>query len=98
MVTGQGVGWDTHLHACLSRRKCHLHTPCIELRHFVLGVVSCCDVRMMVSMIFMNLLRDSVGSEYHHFHRDDKHLFLHDCMLINIINKNAEGQVHHMTP
>ena len=53
---------------------------------------------MMISMIFMNLLRDSVGSEYHHFHRDDKHLFLHDCMLINIINKNAEGQVHHMTP
>ena len=53
---------------------------------------------MMISMIFMNLLRDSVGSEYYYFHRDDKHLFLHDCMLINIINKNAEGQFHHMTP
>ena len=53
---------------------------------------------MLISMILMNLLRDTVGSEYHHFHRDDKHLFLHDCMLINIINKNAEGQVHHMTP
>ena len=56
------------------------------------------EVIMMISMICMNLLRDSVGSKYHHFHRDDKHLFLHDCMLINIINKNAEGQVHHMTP
>ena len=98
MVTGQGVGWDTHHHACLSRRKCHVHTPCIELRHFVLGVISCCEVMMMISMIFMILLRDNVGSEYHHFHRDDKHLFLHDCMLINIINKNAEGQFHHMTP
>jgi hypothetical protein len=52
---------------------------------------------MMISMICMNLLRDSVGSAYHHFHRDDKQLFLHDYMLINIINKNAEGQVNHMT-
>ena len=52
---------------------------------------------MMISMICMNLLRDSVGSEYHHFHRDDKHLFLHDCMLISVINKIAEGQLHHMT-
>ena len=46
----------------------------------------------------LSRVRDSVGSAYHHFHRDDKHLFLHDYMLINIINKNAEGQVHHMTP
>ena len=52
----------------------------------------------MISMIFMNLLRDSVRSEYHHFHRDDKHLFLHNFMPINIINKNAEGKVHHITP
>ena len=44
---------------------------------------------MMISMIFMILLRDYVGSEYHNFHRDDKHLSLHDCMLINIINKKG---------
>ena len=61
-------------------------------------VIPCCEVMMMISMICMNLLRDSVGSEYHHFHRYDIHLFLHDYILINIINKNAEGQVHHMTP
>jgi len=53
---------------------------------------------MMISMIFVNLLRDFVRSEYHHFHRDDKNLFMHDCMLSSIINKNAEGQVDHTTP